>query len=181
MGGVVFLEFVQDRLVELNLELIITLKQFSLKLRIRHIYINLVRVPKWLIVVLKATPKLEKVSGKNQQRISAERGIKKDTTTNAKNAHEPATDATETQRTSQQRNEGPRDPKCRKQAHINIESQTGVGVAYGKETNQRSKPVLGRARQALLSQKRTLQTEELAALEKKKYRRGLSIKAAVLL
>ena len=60
MGGVVFLEFVQDRLVELNLELIITLKQFSLKLRIRHMYINLVRVPKWLIVVLKATRNVRK-------------------------------------------------------------------------------------------------------------------------
>ena len=181
MGGVVFLEFVQDKIENLNLELTITLKQFSLKLRIRHIYINLVRVPKWLIVVLKATRKLEKVSGKDQQRIPAERKPKREATTKAKSIHKRATEPTETQRTTQQRNEGPRDPKCRKQAHINIESQTGVGVACGKDTNQRSKPVLGRARQALLSQKRTLQTEELAALEKKKYRRGLSIKAAVLL
>ena len=60
MGGVVFLEFVRDKIENLNLELTITLKQFSLKLRIRHIYINLVRGPKWLIVVPKATRRLKK-------------------------------------------------------------------------------------------------------------------------
>ena len=36
MGGVVFLEFVRDKIENLNLELTITLKQFSLKLRIRQ-------------------------------------------------------------------------------------------------------------------------------------------------
>ena len=50
MGGVVFLEFVRDKIENLNLELTITLKQFSLKQSIRHIYINLVG-SLWLIVV----------------------------------------------------------------------------------------------------------------------------------
>ena len=86
-------------------------------------------------------------------------------------------------------------PKCRNQNTYyianDIERKVGVSVTWDRGTSathsetseerQRSKPVLGRAWKALLSQKRTLRAEEAAVLAKKKYRKGLSIKAAVLL
>ena len=104
------------------------------------------------------------------------------------------TDKQVNQRCTKQQKVDPRDSslqKCRKQGVNNVGKKGGVEFNWDRKVsaantetsqgNQRSKPVLGRAQKALLSQKRTLRVEEVKALEKKKYQKELSIKAAVLL
>ena len=104
------------------------------------------------------------------------------------------TDKQVNQRRNEQQKVDSRDSnlkKCRKQGVNNVGKKGGVDVTWDRKASaahtetsqekQRSKPVLGWARKALLSQKRTLRVEEVKALENKKYRKGLSIKAAVLL
>ena len=136
----------------------------------------------------------EKVSGIDKERIPNKRGPETKEATNKSASQLIATDVKCDPRNMQQNKTDPRDrnvPKCRQQNASNVKSKVGVGVTWdraisedhtkvGKE-EQRSKPVLGRSRRALLSQKRTLRAEEVAAREKKKYCKGLSIKAAVLL
>ena len=135
------------------------------------------------------------MSEANQKRNTPIREARHQTATSEATKQGSATDEERQQRKPRADPRESAPPKCRKQNRLPIandsDRKVGESVTWDQKTSathsetskdrQRSKPVLGRARKALLSQKRTLRVEEAAVLAKKKYRKGLSIKAAVLL